>query len=305
MSILSLDVGGSKLLLARFSQGILVDEKQIPTLAHEGREALLQRIVDLILSMKEDASRISLLIPGVIYQNAYVRKCSNLPLSHFDLKAFIEKETGLSTFVGNDVSFALYGEWKERGGHLENVVGLFAGSGLGGGLILKGELYSGQGAAGEIGHMNYIPQGRACGCGGWGCYESYVAKSGMLQRLQEFAEEGGNSILLQGRKNDEMLDSRLLAKAYRSGDSLAIELFEESARALGNAIASLHAVLEPDLFVLGGGVVDDYGQEYFEEVNKWAQVFVMPSMADTLKMERSILKGKAGVFGGYYFAKKR
>ncbi|NLY35752.1 MAG: ROK family protein [Tissierellia bacterium] len=303
MSILSLDVGGSKLLLARFSQGEIVEERQIPTLAHEGREALLKRMVELILSMKEDASSIGLLIPGVIYQNSYVRKCSNLPLNDFDLKAFIEKETGLSAFVGNDVSFALYGEWKKRGGHFNNVVGLFAGSGLGGGLILGGELYSGQGAAGEIGHMNYIPEGRSCGCGGWGCYESYVAKSGMLQRLEEFAQEGGNSILLEGRKSGEMLDSRVLAKGYKLGDSLAVELFEESARALGSAIASLHAVLEPDLFILGGGVVDDYGEEYFDEVNKWAQILVMPSMANTLKIETSMLKGKAGIYGGYYFAK--
>lgn len=304
MSILSMDIGGSKLLLARFSQGVLVEEKKIPTLAHLGREALLQRMLELILSMKADATRISVLIPGVVYQNAHVRSCSNLPLQDFDLKSFLEQETGLEVFVGNDVSFALYGEWKARGGRLENMVGLFAGSGLGGGLILGGKLYTGQGAAGEIGHMNYVPEGRACGCGAFGCYESYVAKSGMLDRLNAFLNDGGSTLLAQERKENEMLDSRLLARAREEGDALALELFEESARALGCAIASLHALLEPDLFVLGGGLVDDYGPIYMERVECWARCLVMPAMAGTLRIESALLKGQAGIYGGYHFANK-
>ena len=304
MSILSMDIGGSKILLAKFVEGEIIKRRQEPTDAHLGREHLLSRIEEMIHSMKEGAEALAVLIPGVVYDNSLVVSCGNLPLENMELKSYLEERTGLPTILGNDVSFALYGEWKKAAPQKKNLVGLFAGSGLGGGLVLDGKLYTGQGAAGEIGHMNYIPHGRNCSCGSRGCYEAYVAKSGMGTRMDEFGKEGGESLLLELTTPGEILDSRDLAKAVKEEDPLALELMESSAQGLAHAIAGLHVLLEPDGFILGGGLVHDLGSDFVELIQAKIPEFMMPAMRDTLSLSMSTLGGDAGIYGGYYLAQE-
>lgn len=304
MNILSMDIGGSKILLAKFHNGKLVQRSQEPTHAHRGREYLLERILSMIQTMKKDVEKLILLIPGVVYENSYVVSCGNLPLREMNLKKYMEEKTGIPTLIGNDVSLALFGEWKMTFPEKNNLLGLFVGSGLGGGMILHGKLYTGQGAAGEVGHLNYVPQGRPCSCGSFGCYEAYAAKSGMRTRMEEARKEGRKSLLFSLTRKGEILDSRHLHRAVEEKDSLALELVNTSAIALGHAISMLHILLEPDVLLLGGGLIEDLGENYLKEIEQQALTYMMPAMQNSFHLSKGKLGGDAGIYGGYFFAEE-
>ena len=159
------------------------------------------------------------------------------------MKEVLEKETGLPVLVNNDANVAVLGEaWLGAARGAKNVVLLTLGTGIGGGLIIDGELYMGSnGFGGELGHITLDADGPACGCGGRGCFEALASASAVIRAAQE-------------KIDSSVVDTKRVAEFAAQGDATAQEIWNEEGRWLGIAIASYLNIFNPEYVVLGGGV---------------------------------------------------
>ena len=188
----------------------------------------------------------------------------NLAWRNVNLKAELEARVGLPVVVENDANAAAWGEFAFGAGHdVDDLMLVTVGTGVGGGLVLDGELYRGAfGVGAEIGHLRVVPQGRLCGCGNYGCFEQYASGTALVRNVREAV--GAGSLLartLLDRAGGDVggIDGPLVTVAAREGDQFAIEQLAELGRWLGEGIASLTAVLDPAVVAIGGGVADADG----------------------------------------------
>ena len=228
-----LDVGGTKVLGAIFNEKdeIIYRLKKRSKDSGEGAADVEKVIVSVVEEMIRESgidrgklNAIASCAPGVIDQeHGIVLFTPNLPWRDYDMRAAMEKRFQVPFFVGNDVNLGVLGEYKfgaARG--YKNVVGFFVGTGMGGGLILNGELYTGnQFKAAEYGHMILEPEGPLCGCGQRGCLEAFSSKKGMSAYIREQAARGRKSSLVEAVQ-DGVFRSKKLKKALEAGDTVAI-----------------------------------------------------------------------------------
>jgi glucokinase len=183
----------------------------------------------------------------------------NLAWRNEPLKAMIEQLTGLSVVVENDANAAAWGETRFGAGHGEQyAVTVTVGTGIGGGIVRGGELYRGAfGVAAEVGHILIEPGGRQCGCGNLGCLEQYASGNALVREARERAdrapERAGLLLELAGGKAGDITGPQV-TEAARQGDETAVAAFEVIGTWLGSGMASLAAVLDPRIFIVGGGV---------------------------------------------------
>ena len=202
-----LDVGGTKVLGAVFNEAREPVHRIKKKSAENGEglenvEQVIVSVVEELLSASgiplEQVDAIASSIPGVIDQKAgIVLFTPNLPMRNYDMGAAMRKRFGVPFFIGNDVNLGVLGEYRfgAARGH-RNVVGVFVGTGVGGGLILNGELFTGNAfKAAEIGHMVLDPEGPLCGCGQRGCLEAYSSKQGMIACIRQQTAQGRVSLL--------------------------------------------------------------------------------------------------------------
>ncbi len=163
----------------------------------------------------------------------------------------------------------VYGEWKMGAGRgVANLVGIFVGTGIGGGLVINDHLYEGYSrSAGEIGHVIVSLNGPKCGCGNRGCLEAMSSRTAISNAIFKSIEKGEKSVLAGKFKgNPPSVRSKSLAKAYAAGDKLTVRVLNEAADVLGIGIGSLINTLAPEMVILGGGFVDALGAPYIERV---------------------------------------
>jgi glucokinase len=183
----------------------------------------------------------------------------NLAWRETPLRAALEQRLGLPTVVENDANAAAWGEARFGAGHGEDhVVVLTVGTGIGGGIVLDGHLLRGRfGVAAEIGHLNVVPDGRRCGCGLEGCWEQYASGRALVQEAQEQASASpaiAKEMLALAGGRPENITGPMVTKAAQAGDVAALGCFDELGKWLGRGIAQLAAILDPAIFVIGGGV---------------------------------------------------
>jgi glucokinase len=210
--------------------------------------------------------------PGTIEADTgTVRSARNLPdwEGSFPLAATLEKALGCSVKVGNDVGVATNAEFKLGAGRLyESLLGVFWGTGVGGGLILGGRPWTGRGAAGEIGHVVVEIDGALCTCGRRGCMEAYAGRASMEARVSELVEKGRKTDLFKLMKERERtrLTSGIWARALEQKDKVAGHVLDRAVRALGAGIASVVNVLDVEGVVIGGGLGVRLGHPYAKRI---------------------------------------
>ena len=183
----------------------------------------------------------------------------NLAWRETPLRAALEKRLGIPTVVENDANSAAWGEARFGAGRGEDhVVVLTVGTGIGGGIVLDGQLLRGRfGVAAEIGHLNIVPDGRRCGCGLQGCWEQYASGRALVQEAQEQASASpamAKTLLALAEGSVENITGPMITEAAQSGDVAALGCFDELGKWLGRGMAQLAAILDPGVFVIGGGV---------------------------------------------------
>lgn len=231
----------------------------------------------------------------------------NLGFHNFPMKKRLEEALGCPVWVDNDCSMATYGEHQlgaARG--VDNVVGLFPGTGLGGGLIINGQLYRGStGAAGEAGHMIVQMGGPLCGCGQQGCLEAFTSRLNVAKDAVAMAFRGQAPTVLDKAGKDLKLGkirSGALREADLAGDQMVSRLIDHSADVLGLGMANLVNILNPEMIVLGGGLVDALGERYVDRARRAMQQHAMAFAGSSVTVVQSelgddaVVKGAAKMF---------
>jgi glucokinase len=237
-----------------------------------------------------------------------VRQAPNLPgwMEPFGVaEALSAALDGVPVAVDNDVNVGTLAEHRLGAGKgAENLLGVFAGTGIGAGVVLDGELRRGPtGAAGEIGHMIVRRGGRLCGCGGRGHLEAYAGRAAMERRARDLERKGRDTVLVDlapGRR----MTSGVFVKALAVGDSVAVELIDEAVGALGVAIASAISLLDIALVVVGGGLADRLGPAFVQRVEQACLADVFPRNPE-LRIVPATLGDRGGSIGAALMASER
>lgn len=303
---IGVDLGGTKVETALVdSKGHIVAKKRRPTNPSQGSDAVIAEIVACVDECLGDASdRAEALGIGVAGQvdsrSGTVRFAPNLEWRDVPLKTKLEKVLGLPVVVTNDVRAATYGEWKHGAGKgAENLVCIFVGTGVGGGVINGGRMLEGcTNTAGELGHMTIVAGGRECRCRNRGCLEAYVGGWAIAQRAQEAARKqprkGEKLLTLAGMI--EQITAAHVGEAYSDGDALAHDLVDETARYLAAGLVAIVNTLNPCLIILGGGVVEGM-PTLMERAEKIAKSRALEAALERVRFVKAALGGDAGSIG--------
>lgn len=317
-NVIGVDMGGTKILSAVVNEsGDILATAKIPTQAKDDTSIVIDRIADSIKEAFQKSGvavdtiqAIGIGAPGPLDpQTGVVIFAPNLGWKNVPLKTELEERLDIPTFVDNDVNIGTLGEHTYGAGKgIQNLVGIFVGTGIGGGIILNGELFHGASkTAGEIGHIIVKAEGPKCGCGTRGCLEALASRTAMTKALRKaILKKGKKSILTKLTGGDlELIRSGTLAKALRSKDKLTVKVFKQTTKYLGVGIGSIVNFLNPDMIVLGGGVVEALDDKFIDNIRKAAKKYALPDTLKGVQIVRAELGDDAGVLGAAALARQR
>lgn len=306
---IGLDIGGTKILGAIFDENQqIIRRVKKKTKAVEGVETVIQQLIKVVDSLIDEIEELDGTLlgigagsPGIIIKESTIAFCPNIPFDNFDLGKMMEERYKVPFILGNDVNVAMYGEWKAANiKNAKNVLGVFVGTGVGGAIIIDGKLYTGQGGAGEIGHMVINPGGLICGCGSQGCLEAYASKTGIQKATVAALRKGRKSVLSDAMsENGGIIKSSALKTAYEEGDHLAVEVITDAMRYLGIAVSNLINIFHPDLIIMGGGMMESMGYDLMPMMKNEAIKHTMTGLFDDVEFQLSQLNDDAGIYGAY------
>jgi glucokinase len=223
------------------------------------------------------------------------------------LKKDLEKHLGVPVFVENDCNIAALGvHVAELKAKPKNLIGIFVGTGIGGGIIINGDLYAGfNHTAGEVGHMVLDVNGPKCGCGNKGCFEALASRTAIFQQIKAGVKDGEKTILTE-MLGDDLSDLRSgdLRKAIRRGDKFVDKVVEGAAEYIGIGIANLVNLFSPEVVVLGGGVIEALADEMMSVIVETTQDYAMPGTLKGVEIIASKLGDSAGITGGAVLARR-
>ena len=300
-----IDLGGTTVKLAYFDQsGVMLDKWEIPTNTAENGKYILPDIAAAILKYmeeknisKDDMIGAGIGVPGAVNSKGIVAGCDNLGWGHFNVKDALEPLLGMPVVAGNDATVAALGEcWKGGGQGYNSMVLVTLGTGVGGGIIVDGKpVHGSTGAGGEIGHMVLNRNETAkCGCGKSGCVEQYCSATG-IARLTRLALE--SSDVPSSLRSLEKIVAKDVFDAAKAGDPLASDVLEQVYAYMGEFIANICCVVNPEIVVFGGGV-SKAGQVLLDGVKKYFAKWGYHACQDT-QFALATLGNDAGAYGAF------
>jgi glucokinase len=304
------DLGGTKILSALFDDDLkLLAKSKQPTGAADGPAAVAGRVaegVDAVLKESGiDPAQVrgmGLGVPGQIaIGTTTVKFAPNLDWRDVDVGPLLPAAWKWPVALENDVRMGTYGEFAFGAAKgARDVFGVFVGTGVGGGLILNGELYTGfNGNAGEVGHV--IVQWRR-----GKSLESIAGRKYMMRRAKKTLDDAPKRVRKEWKSvNLDKVRSSQLAEFYQKGDPVAVQLVDDAARALWAAIGGVVNLLSPEVVVIGGGVAGALGDTFIERVWELAQRYTLPGAADNVRCVPAALGDDAGVIGCAAYARSR
>ena len=310
-----LDIGGTKVLGVVFNskKEIVFRLKKKTKSGGDSSDNIEQLIINVVKELIDasgiKADKINAIAagaPGVINQETGVVLFSpNLPWRNYNIKKPIEKEFGCPFYIGNDVNVGVLGEYKYGAAKgYKNVVGLFVGTGMGGGLILNGELFTGNKfKAAEYGHMILDPEGPLCNCGQRGCLEAFSSKQGMSAYIRQQVYRGRKTSMAEAVENG-VFKSKVLKNALAEGDSVAVEAVDRACHYLAVASGNLVNTFSPDVVVYGGGVIEAVGDIFLEKILSEVDRYCMPSIRETVEFKKAALGDDSILYGALSMIKK-
>ncbi len=316
--VIGMDLGGTKILGAVVDRkGRIVGEAKTKTKPEDGPDAVIERIARTARQAARraklgwvDVVAIGIGAPGPMDPTTgVVYNPPNLPgWDEIPLGPRLSEALDVPVYVENDVNLGTLGEYALGAGQgTVDMVGIFVGTGVGGGLILGGELRSGfRHAAGEVGHMIVLADGPVCGCGKRGCLESVASRTAIERDIQLGLAAGRESRIPEWLGDGGLLTSGVLAQAVRQGDPLVTEIVGRAQWYLGLLTASVVNLVDPEMVVFGGGVVEALGEEFLAPIRITArQYYIQQAGADKVRIVAAKLGDHAGVFGAAVLARQK
>jgi len=300
--VFGVDVGGTTVKLGCFdTEGNLLDKWEIPTRTEDKGSNIIGDIAGSILVKlakddidKKDVEGIGIGVPGPVKGDGTVIVAVNLGWKDTNVNNELEELTGIKVKASNDANVAALGEmWRGGGQGYSNVVAVTLGTGVGGGIIVDGRIVNGAtGAGGEIGHIHLEDnESEACGCGGHGCLEQYASATGVVRLAKKkLADSSKDSVLREGE-----VTAKDVWDAVKAGDELAIEVAHIYGEYLGKGLAAVADVVNPEVFVIGGGV-SKAGRVLIEYMEPYYDKYVFPG-GKGAKFALAKLGNDAGIYG--------
>ena len=303
------DLGGTKMLSQIFdSKFYSLGRKREKTKGHEGAEAGLDRIADLIRSsMKEvnlsnsDLGGIGVGAPGPLdLKEGIIKSAPNLGWENVHLGDFLRETFGCPVVVINDVDAGVFGEYRFGAGRGSRCcLGVFPGTGIGGGCVYDGDIFLGNNTSCfEVGHMQIAPDGPMCGCGKRGCLEAVASRLAISASAAQAAYRGDAPNLRAEVGTDlSSIRSKALARAIDAGDHVIREIIRNAARSIGVAVGNLVNLLLPDKIILGGGLVEAMPDIFVETVTSAARKRVLSSFENSFAVVAAQLGDDSAAMG--------
>lgn len=300
--IFGVDIGGTTVKMGFFDgEGSLLEKWEIPTRKEDGGSRILPDVAESIkekMAEKQltdgDIAGIGVGAPGPIDNDGVVHRAVNLGWGTFSIKETLENLLHIPVLAGNDANVAALGEmWKGGGQGSSDLIVVTLGTGVGGGIIIGGKVLTGAGGAGgEIGHIHVQDsEEQNCGCGNKGCLEQYASATGIKRlALKKLQESDKDSIL---RKGD--VSAKTVFNGVKMKDELAIEVAREFGKYLGDGLAVIASVINPETIVIGGGV-SKAGEVLFDYIRPSYEKNVFHANKD-VKFALATLGNDAGIYG--------
>jgi glucokinase len=296
-AVVGLDLGGTFLKGARLDASGRVCARLHEQTARDSPESLLDQLARGVAGLEAEGGPVAAVgvgLPAIVEnESGRVRRSPNLSvLDGLAVGQELTRRTGRPAFPENDANAAALGEaWLGAGRGGKAVLYVTLGTGVGGAIVIEGRVYEGAaGYAGEIGHVQVDPRGRPCGCGSWGCVETVAGSAGWVARAEQARAERETSL------RGVPLDPAAIVAAAQAGDAVALEVVQESARALGVGIAGALNLLNPDRVVVGGGV-SAAGTFLLDRVVAEVKLRVFPDVFAAAQFRLAELGGEAGSIG--------
>ncbi len=302
---IGVDVGGTKIFaLVVSDRGEVLARHKTPT-EREGRP-MAEQIGDAVDGALEEAglafeaiSGIGVAMPGSVdSETGYLGSVPNIEIDDPKLVDALRERYPVPVEMGNDVNLGTLAEcWLGAGKGANTVVGMFVGTGIGGGVVIDGRLRTGpEDLAGEIGHMVMMVDGPECGCGNRGCFEALASRTAMERAIREGIAEGRESQIMQFA-DDGRIKSGALRDALAAGDELVTEVMTRAAHILAQGVLTIRHVLDPDMVILGGGVIEACEQFLMPQIEREVRASHMKGSRDTLQLAVSTLGDDAVALG--------
>ena len=299
------DLGGTTVKIAYFDQeGTMLSKWEIPTVKDNNGQQILPDIAASVLGYlqennipKEDILGVGIGVPGAVNGDGLVNRCVNLGWGVFNIHETLGSLTGLRVVAGNDATVAALGEcWKGGGQGCKNMVFVTLGTGVGGGIVVDGKAVHGtHGAGGEIGHLVINrEETEACGCGKRGCVEQYCSATGVVRLAKRHLAASERNSVLRGKKD---LTCKDVFDAAKDGDIVATETLEQVYAYMGEFLANVCAVVDPEMVVLGGGV-SKAGEPLLEGAQRYYEHYCFHACKET-KFALATLGNDAGAYGAF------
>jgi len=310
--VIGIDLGGTNIVGILINErGNILAKRRRKTLAQEGKDKVISQIIGCVNDLLKEGENLGISSEkllgigvgspgplnrkqGIIYHAPNLPGWENVPLVKI-----LKDELGIPIFLENDANAAALGEWwLGAGKSVNNLILLTLGTGIGGGIIIEGQVYHGsKDMAAELGHIVIKEGGMICGCGTRGCLEAYASATGVVRRARAAMKQGYKTILEDlVRNNPEGLTCELVFRAAKEKDSLALWLVEETGRYLGVGIGSLANVLNPEMIILSGGMIKA-GDLLFNPVRRFVKLFSLKAVIEGVKIVPGDLGDEAGAIG--------
>jgi glucokinase len=310
------DLGGTKMLAVLFNSALQpLNRQRRKTKSHLGVQAGVDRITDSIEQVLEEAgitkhqlAGIGMGCPGLLdLDKGILLEASNLGWKNAPLKDTLQSHFNCPTIIANDVDAGVFGEYCQ--GAAQNarcVLGIFPGTGIGGGCVYDGKILHGSNrSCFEIGHIRVQENGLKCSCGQYGCLETVASRLAIAAEAAQLAHRGQAPSLMELAGTDlSKIKSGMLARSIKKGDTAVRELVCHASRHIGVAIGSMIHLLNPEVIVLGGGLVEAMPELILPEARNAANHFILPSFRNTFKIVSAQLGDDATASGAAAWAQK-
>ena len=317
--IVGIDLGGTSLrALVVDAKDKILAEAKTPTEVSGKATGLIEQIASVVRDVlksadlnREAVAAVSIGAPGALDpERGLVYEAPNLGWKDVALGPELKKALGVPVFVDNDVNAGLVGEHQLGAGQgAQELVGVFVGTGIGGGIISRGQLYYGsRGAAGEVGHMVLQVDGPRCGCGRRGCAEALASRTAMERDVRAAIEAGEKSMVLDLMKerNKDRMTSSIIVRALKKDDRVMRQVLKRAQYYLGLLVGSVVNLMDPECVVIGGGITERLGEDFVGPIRETAlKHFLCQRDSDRVKVVAGVLGDNAAALGAVAIARQR
>lgn len=312
---IGVDLGGTSIKIGLVTEdGDIIEKVSGATPVKEGFQGVTTKMKGLIEELikkaqvgKEDIKAIGIGVPGVCNEEGFIYFATNLFWHNVPLGSEIREQTGIKTYIENDATVAAVAEYiKGVTAGTKNSIFLTLGTGLGGGLIINNQVFSGSHGIGtEMGHVVVGENFYDCTCGNNGCLETYVSATAIIKHCKKLIEDNHNSLVYEKvQGNLEAINAKTIFDSAREGDRIALEVVDRMIHYLAIGIANFINIFDTDVIAIGGGV-SEAGDVFLEKLKEEVKKYIYVKNMNVTKIELAQLKNDAGIIGSAMYAKMK